>query len=87
MENAGAPRLYLVREPEPLGNYFRPSAQEFGYVANLLSAGFSGGTGIVVEGRSLDQPHTKPLLDPGDQLGGGFVCVPVHGIRPLIKRA
>jgi hypothetical protein len=63
MSTDAAPTLYLVRDPEPLGTYFRVASREYQYVANFLAAGHTGGSGVIVDGRSLNQPHIGDLRD------------------------
>lgn len=74
MENAaGTPQLYLVRDPEPLGTYFRPASRDYLHFTNLLAAGYSGGAGVVLDGRSLGQPHVAELRDAALRTGSQFV--------------
>jgi hypothetical protein len=78
METAvGTPRLYLVRDPEPLGTYFRPAARDYAHFANLLASGHSGGSGIVAEGRSLTQPHAAELRDAALRSGMQVILDPL----------
>jgi hypothetical protein len=57
------PTLYLVRDPEPLGAYFRPTARDFHHFSNLLATGMPAGAGVVLDGRSLGQPHAQELRE------------------------
>ena len=55
-----------------LAHHFRVEAVQFTeQCLGTLTVELAFGGEAKAPGRSLDQPHTKPLLDPGDQLGGG----------------
>lgn len=68
------PYLRLHRNPEPLASYLRPLERDYRHIAELISAGFSLGSGIIVDAchpeRSEDlrtfaaQHGLESVLDP-----------------------
>lgn len=66
---AGTPKLYLVRNPEPLGTYFRAGSRDYLHFANLVAAGHPGGAGVVLDGRSLGHPHVAELREAALRTG------------------
>jgi len=43
------PYLRLHREPDPLASYLRPLERDYKHTAELISAGFSVGSGVIVD--------------------------------------
>ena len=74
MSMSERPYLRLHREPGPLGAYVRPLERDYTHMAKLISAGFSVGTGVVIDachpGRSRDlrsyarDRNLEVVLDP-----------------------
>ncbi len=47
------PRLWIVREPEPLADYIRPRSRDIGHLTGMLAAGHGAPTGLVIDGRNV----------------------------------
>ncbi len=46
------PRLWIVRDPQPIANYIRPMRRDYNHLADLISGNWPRPSGVVVDARS-----------------------------------
>jgi len=59
MSTAERPYLRLHRQPDPPGSYLRPLERDYKHAAELISAGFAVGSGVVVD--ACHPPRSEQL--------------------------